>query len=162
MNKLLLSIAVVAGLAAFAGTVAAEPVRRDALTIDHPYATPTPPGATTGAAYVGDVANTGPEADALIGATSPAAERVEMHRMRMDGDVMRMRAVSEVAVPAGAHVALTSAGGHHLMLIGLRKPLVVGDQVPLKLRFRRAGDVDVVLSVEPRTAGGGSGAPHRH
>ena len=122
------------------------------LTIAHPYALPTPPGATTGGAYLTDIANRGDAPDALIGASSPVADQVELHSMRMDGNVMRMRAVPSIAIAPNAHVAMSPGNGYHLMLVGLKKRWVVGDEVPLTLQFQRAGRVDVVLKVQERTA----------
>ena len=69
----------------------------------------------------------------LVGASSPAARAVEIHEMRMDGDVMRMRELPEgLALPAGQAVQL-KPGGLHLMLQGLKQPLKTGDRVPVTL-----------------------------
>jgi copper(I)-binding protein len=128
------------------------------LTIEHPYARPTPPGARTGGAYF-TIANRGSAADRLLRVASPAAASVELHSMTMDGNLMKMRPVAGVDVPARGKVVLAS-GGFHVMLVDLRKPLVVGDSVPLTLHFDKAGSVDVVASVE---AAGTTGAPkHGH
>ena len=120
------------------------------LTIAHPYALPTPPGATTGGAYLTAVDSKGNTADALVGASSPVADRVEMHTMSMDGDVMRMRAVPSIAIEPGKPIAMTPGGGYHLMMIGIHKPFVVGDRIPLTLQFQHAGRVDVMLDVQAR------------
>ncbi len=88
----------------------------------------------------------GRQADRLLGASSPLAMAVELHSMRMEGDVMRMRAVEHIDVPAGQTVAL-SPGGFHLMLMGLNEPLRPGMQLPLVLRFQKAGEVPVQAEV---------------
>ena len=69
---------------------------------------------------------------ALVGASSPVAGRVEVHEMKMDGSTMKMREVDKVDLPAGKPVKL-APGGYHLMLLDLKKPLLPGAAVPLKL-----------------------------
>jgi copper(I)-binding protein len=122
------------------------------LDIAHPYAVPTPPGATTGAGYIKALSNKGATDDRLVGASSPAADHVEIHTMSMDGDVMRMRQVNAIVVPAKGHVDMAPGNGYHLMLIGIRQPFKVGDKIPLKLTFEKAGTVDVELHVQERGA----------
>ena len=78
--------------------------------------------------------------------------------MSMDGDVMRMRQVEAIEVPAGQRVEL-KPGGLHLMLMGLKQALPAGTRLPLKLRFERAGEVQVELAVE---AAGARAAPAHH
>jgi copper(I)-binding protein len=129
------------------------------MRIEHPNARPTPPGARTGGVYL-TLHNAGRESDRLVRVASPAADTAELHSMTMDGNVMRMRAVPAIDVPAGARVALAS-GGYHVMLIGLHKPLAAGGSVPLTLTFERAGSVDVTADVEAAGAAGHDAArPH--
>ncbi len=85
--------------------------------------------------------------DRLLGASAPVADRVELHSMTMDGDVMRMREVDAIDVPAGQKVEL-KPGGYHLMLMGLKRPLQAGTHFPLKLRFERGGEVTIEMKVE--------------
>ena len=122
------------------------------LAIAHPYSLPTPPGATTGAGYIKELANRGKSDDQLVGASSPAADRVEIHTMAMDGNVMRMHPVAGVPLPAGAHVDMAPGNGYHLMLIGIKQPFRLGDRIPLTLRFEKAGTVDTELVVQERGA----------
>ena len=117
------------------------------LKIGHPWARTTLPSQPAGGAFL-KVTNQGAQADRLIGASSPVAERVELHTMKMEGDVMRMREVPAIELPAGQTVTL-APGGLHLMLIGLKGPLKVGESVPATLRFERAGTVTVDLKIEP-------------
>ena len=70
--------------------------------------------------------------------------------MAMDGNVMRMRAVTGIDIAAGAKVALGTSG-YHVMLVGLARPLSTGDKFPLTLTFEQAGSVDVSVVVEPMT-----------
>lgn len=130
-----------------------------AIGIAHPFSVSTPPGATTGAGYIKELSNKGTTDDRLVGASSAAAERVEMHSMSMDGDVMRMRQIVAIVIPAGGHVDMAPGNGYHLMLVGIRQPLKVGDKVPLKLTFEKAGTVDVELLVQER---GAPGETHMH
>ena len=71
----------------------------------------------------------------LVGVSSPAAAVAEVHEMKMDGDVMRMRAISALELPPGKTVELKS-GGHHLMLQQLKAPLLKGSEVPVTLEFK--------------------------
>ena len=130
-----------------------------ALNVAHPYALPTPSGATTGAAYLKDISNQGSKEDQLVGASTPIADHVELHVMRMDGDVMRMRHVPSIAIMPGQHVAMSPGNGYHLMLVGIKRPFKVGDQIPLTLQFEKSGRVDMMLSVQER---GASSEMHAH
>lgn len=71
----------------------------------------------------------------LVGFRSPVSASAELHEMSMQGDVMRMRAIDALPLPAGQPVAL-QPGGHHLMLMGLKRPLSVGDHLLLTLKLR--------------------------
>ena len=150
----------VGALSLAAPAAAADFTLKD-LRILHPYARATPPGARSGGIYL-VVENGGKQADRLIGATSPAARIAEIHEMKMEGNLMRMRPVAGVDVPAGGKATL-SPGGYHVMLSELQAPLVAGTTVPLTLRFEKAGAIDVTVDVEAAGAGhAGSGAPRGH
>jgi periplasmic copper chaperone A len=108
----------------------------------------------------------------LVSAASPAARVVEVHEMAMVDNVMRMRAIADVAVPAGRPVEL-KPGGSHVMLIDLVKPLAPGASVPITLTFEGADGkretVQVKAEVRPLTARAekptgaqGAGHPHGH
>lgn len=97
--------------------------------------------------------NNGTVPDRLVSAASPAARVVELHTHIREGDVMRMRPVGDIPVPPGQTVQLRP-GGLHIMLIGLNEPFRQGASVPLTLRFERAGEVQVMLSVEAAGARG--------
>jgi len=120
------------------------------LTIVDPNTRATPPGARSGGAYLA-IENHGKDNDQLIRAASPIAASTELHTMRMEGDVMRMRAVTSIGIPAGSTMSL-APGGYHVMFIGLKKPLVAGDAVPLTLTFEKAGTIDVEVHVAPLDA----------
>jgi hypothetical protein len=143
-------------LAAAAGPVAAHDFKLGPLRIDHPYATPTPAGAANGAAYLRGIRNTGEQADRLISASTPVARSVEIHRSVIDAqNVMRMRAIEGIDLPPKAEVLLRHGGEHHLMLIGLQRPLKDGERFPMTLRFEKAGEREVMVWVQtPRSAAG--------
>ena len=85
--------------------------------------------------------------DRLVAASAEVSKVVELHTMSMDGDVMRMRQLDSIPLPAGKAVAL-KPGALHIMLIGLKAPLKVGDKFPLKLKFEKAGELTVEVEVE--------------
>ena len=115
------------------------------LTILHPYARATAPSQPTGGGYL-SIVNKGAD-DRLVSASSPRARSVQLHSMRMEGDVMHMREVDAIELPAGKTVEL-KPGGFHLMLVGLKAPLTAGQTFALKLVFEKAGAVSVDVKVE--------------
>jgi copper(I)-binding protein len=127
------------------------------VSIDGPWARATAPGATVAGGYMA-IRNAGADADRLVGASSPASARVELHVHLKEGEVMRMREVKSLDVPANGAFEL-KPGGAHLMFIGIRQPLKEGDRVPVTLKFERGGEVKVEFHVVPLTAGTGG---HRH
>lgn len=128
------------------------------LKIGHPWARATPPTAPSGGGFL-TVTNTGTTVDRLVSASSPAAGQTQIHEMKMDGTIMRMREVENgLEIPPGATVAL-APGGLHLMMMGLKDPLKQGTRVPLTLTFEKAGKIDVELVV---MALGASPDAHKH
>jgi copper(I)-binding protein len=121
------------------------------LVIDHPWARASA-GAANGAAYM-VVTTSGAAPDQLIGASTPIAEKAELHTHLMEGDVMRMRAVKTIEVNPGEPATL-EPGGLHVMLMGLKAPLKEGEQFPLTLTFEKAGSVTVDVAVEAAGATG--------
>lgn len=118
------------------------------------WSRPTPPGAEAGVVYF-TITNRG-RSDRLVGASSPVAERAELHISQMEGGVMKMRPLAAVEVKKGAPTSFEPSG-RHVMLTGLRKPLKRGDAFPLVLRFAKAGSVKVQVRVGQ--AGAISGHP---
>jgi copper(I)-binding protein len=151
---------------AFALPVAAHDFKAGNLRIDHPYAVPSRPGLTTGAVYFKGIRNTGKSPDLLLSASTPVAGRVEIHRMQMlPGDVMQMRAVQALDLPAGATVVMKhgTPGGHHLMLLDLKAPLKDGDRFPVTLTFEKAGVHEVKVWVQtPRASASALSGAHQH
>ena len=137
------------------GTSLAHDYQVKALTVSNPFARATPPGAKVAGAFM-TIKNTGPEADRLISASSPAAGLVEIHEMAMEGGMMKMRAIKGIDLKPGATVEL-QPGGYHVMLEDLKQPLKQGEQIPVKLTFERSGVVEVMVHVEAMGA-----AAHTH
>lgn len=133
------------------------------VRIDHPYATPSVPGASTGAAFIVALENSGKQTDRLLRASTPMAARTEMHTMAMDnGGVMRMREVADIAIAPGTPVKMGPRDGYHFMLMGLKQPLKEGDSFPMTLEFERGGKVDVTVIVQqPQTSAADAGS-HKH
>lgn len=117
------------------------------LAVRHPWTRATPPGAKVGAVYF-EIRNSGKTPDRVSGASTPAAQRVELHIQVREGDVLKMREVSGFEVPARQRLTL-SLGGSHLMLVGLAKPLAAGERFPLILRLEKAGELKVEVEVQP-------------
>jgi copper(I)-binding protein len=128
------------------GAASADGYKLGALEIGHPWARATPPTAPTGGGYL-SIKNTGTEPDRLLSASSPNAGTVQVHEMKMEGSVMRMRELeSPLEIKPGETVTL-APGGMHLMMMGLKGPLKQGEHVPLTLVFEKAGKIDVELAV---------------
>lgn len=82
----------------------------------------------------------------VVAASSPVAGLVEIHEMKMDDGVMKMRAVDALALPAGQAVAL-KPGSYHVMLMGLKAPIKAGEVVPLTLTVEGADGKRTELEV---------------
>ena len=94
------------------------------------------------------IVNAGKADDRLVSASSPVAAEVQIHDMKMEEGVMRMRQLTGgLAVPAGARVELKPRS-LHLMFMQLKAPLVAGQTVPVTLQFEKAGSVAVQFRVE--------------
>lgn len=90
----------------------------------------------------------------LVGVRSGVAGVAQLHRMDMSGQMMRMRAVAGIDLPAGKIVSLSS-GGYHVMLMDLKRQLKEGESVPLTLVFenkrKQQGVIDISVPVMPLT-----------
>lgn len=99
----------------------------------------------------------------LVGASTPAAGVVEIHRTTMDGGVMRMRPVAAIELPAGQAVEL-KPGGYHVMLMKVSPPLKEGDTVPITLMFEMPGGErqPVTIQAPVRALTAPAHGPRRH
>jgi copper(I)-binding protein len=109
---------------------------------------PTPPVAGVGSVYLW-ITNHGSKAESLIAVESPVASKVEIHLSSLRQGVMQMREVTMLECPPGSTVKV-EPGALHIMLLGLKQPLVAGSTFPLSLKFRDAGMLVVQVSVKPR------------
>ena len=115
------------------------------LSILQSWARASPPGATVGGAFL-TISNPGAQ-DTLLRIESPVASSVEMHQTSMKDGLMQMRQVETVPVPAHGRVQF-DPGGLHVMLLGLKRPLVEGQHFPMTLVFQNAGSVKVDVIVK--------------
>ena len=146
-----------AALALFGALAQAHSFKLGDIDIGHPYARVTAAGQPTGGGYL-RLENKGGD-DRLLSARAGVSASVELHSMTMEGDVMRMRQVDGVALPAGKTVEL-KPGGFHIMFVGLKAPLKDGDKFPMTLKFEKAGEVEVTVNVEAPKAG--AAVEHKH
>jgi copper(I)-binding protein len=118
MKKLLAAAALLCAAAAHAQ-----------VTVDKPWVRTTVAQQTTTGAFMTITAAQGGK---LVAASSPVAASVQVHETKMDGNVMKMRPVAALVLPAGKPVEL-KAGTYHMMLMGLKAPVKFGDVVPITL-----------------------------
>jgi copper(I)-binding protein len=129
------------------GSAVAEEIKAGDLTIDRPWSRATPAGAKVAAGYM-TITNKGSAPDRLIGASTAAAGRVELHEMAMKDGVMTMRPIAGgLPIEPGKTVTL-APGGYHVMFMDLKAPLKQGEKVPVTLDFEKAGKVNVTLDVQ--------------
>ena len=138
---------------------AAAPVRAHDLTITGAVMRATPPGVPTTAGYL-VIANAGAKADKLVSASCSCAGMVVMHATILHMGMATMTAPGEIVIPARGEARLT-AGGYHLMIMGLRTPPKDGSIQKMTLRFERAGSVVVPFAVSARIAAEPAMAMHR-
>lgn len=141
MAKSMIRLVLPAVLLAFTAASGAA----ETMAVEQAWARATPPGATNGAAFM-TLVNAGAKENALVGAESDAAGTVELHTHIVEEGVARMRQVPEITVPAGGRTELRP-GGLHIMLIGLKAPLIEGGVLSLKLKFRDGATRQLSLPV---------------
>jgi len=160
-EMLQLQIQALAAIMLLAATAMIHPTKAqgvDALRIADAYVRSSGSAAQAAAAFM-TLQNTGAASDRLLSASTAIAGTVELHTVVKEGDVMRMRAVPAIDVPAGQTVTL-QPGGLHVMLMDLRRPLAPGDSIELTLAFEKAGRRTVTIPVRALNPGG---APaHKH
>jgi len=117
------------------------------LTITGLWATATPPGAPTAAAYL-TITNNGTTADSLVAVSSPMASVGMLHRMDLSGGIASMQMVPAIDIPPGKTVRL-APDAFHVMFVTLKQPLKAGETMPVTLIFQKAGRLDAALPVLP-------------
>jgi copper(I)-binding protein len=137
----------------------AEDVTIGMLKISAPWARATPKGASVGGGYM-KITNTGTAPDRLVGGSTDIARQFELHEMKMEGNVMKMRPVANgIEIKPGQSVELAPSG-YHVMLVGLKQQLMQGDHFKATLEFAKAGKVDVDFTIEGIGAQTGGGHDH--
>ncbi len=151
MNTLLRSLLLLTALSA---TSAWAQVK-----VEQAWARATVPGQKATGAFMKITAT---QATQLVAVSTPVAGVAEVHEMKMDGGVMKMRAMPALDLPAGQAVEL-KPGGYHLMLMDLKTPLAKDSSVALTLTFRDAKGVESRQQVNvPVTTGMPQGAMSDH
>lgn len=116
------------------------------LMLTDPFTRATLPNQPVGGGYL-NIMNMGNTDDTLIAATSKVSALTEIHEMKMENDVMQMRALADgLPIPAGETVVL-APGGYHLMFMQLNTPFVEGETVTVTLTFENAGEVTLDLPI---------------
>jgi copper(I)-binding protein len=117
------------------------------VSIDNAWSRATPKSVEVAVGFA-TIKNNSDQADKLVSATTEIAGKTQVHKMTMEGGVMKMREVTDgLPVPANGEVVLKS-GSYHLMLMDLRRPLKEGDHFSGTFTFEKAGAVDVVFAVK--------------
>lgn len=127
---------------------AASAVAQAEVTVKDAWVRGTVPAQTTTGAFM---TITSTSEAKLVGAASPVAKMVEIHESSMHGNMAHMQEVSAVPLPAGKAVQL-KPGGHHVMLMGVAKPLKPGETVPITLTIEEKGKrstIEVKAAVRP-------------
>ncbi|MBP6405426.1 MAG: copper chaperone PCu(A)C [Ramlibacter sp.] len=150
MNRLIHITTLLAAL--LAGNAMAQTA---AVKVEGAWARASVPGQMGTGAFMKLTAKDGAK---LVGASSPVAGVTEVHEMKMEGDVMKMRAVPAIDLPAGKAVEL-KPGGYHVMLLDLKAPLATNTTVPLTLTFKDAKGVESRLELKVPVAARAPGNP---
>lgn len=143
-----------------AAAAAAAPDAPDApVTVEDAWVRATVPQQTATGAFMRLTAS---QPVRLVEVRSPVAAQADLHEMKLEGDVMRMRAVPALDLAEGRTVAL-KPGGYHIMLTGLKAPVRAGDTVPITLvtegSDHRRRTVEVAATVRPLGDAGGASHP---
>jgi len=117
------------------------------LKILHPYIIETPPGAKTAGGYM-KIVNTGNQTDHLSLVTVDFAKVAEIHEMKTENDVIKMRKIKGgLEIPAKDFTELKHVG-YHIMFMNLLKPMISGETHEGTLYFEKAGNVKVIFIIE--------------
>lgn len=135
-------------LAAFASLAdaRAHEIKVGDLVIGHPWSRQSPMGASVAAGFL-TITNNGTQEDRLVKATAAITPNVQLHDMKMDGDVMKMVEIpGGIVIPPGATVELKPMS-LHIMFMDLKAPVKAGEVVAGTLTFEKAGSVDIEYEV---------------
>lgn len=121
------------------------------IMVHHPYARATAPTATTSAVF-SQIMNKGETDRFIVSASTDVAGKVELHDVITEGDVMKMRQVTEFKIPVKGNVEL-KPGGLHIMLFDLKKPLVEGEKIDVQLTFANGEQQTITAPVKKVMSG---------
>ena len=128
------------------GHAEAHEVKLGDLVIHHPWSRQSPMAADVAAGFM-TITNNGKVDDRLVKATSEVSSATQIHDMKMVGDVMKMAELPDgLVIPAGATVKLKPKS-LHLMFMGLKQPVMEGEEFSGTLTFEKAGTVTVEYEV---------------
>ncbi|NWG24629.1 MAG: copper chaperone PCu(A)C [Pseudorhodoplanes sp.] len=138
-------------IAALAATIASAAFAHDykvgSIDINHPWTRATPKGASVAGGYL-SITNKGTSQDRLVGGSLHGAGRLEIHEMKMEGGIMKMRPLPDgILIKPGETVEL-KPGGYHVMFMDLKGPIEQGKPIKGTLIFEKAGKVDIEYTVE--------------
>lgn len=131
------------------------------LMINHPWTRATPKGAAVAGGYA-KITNHGADADRLVGGSVDGADKIEIHEMSVENNIMKMRQLEAgLEIKAGETVEL-KPGSFHLMMMGLKEPYKEGEKIKGTLIFEKAGTVEVEFKVEAMGASKDHGNDNGH
>lgn len=140
-------------------TADAHDYKVGSIHVIHPWTRATPGGAKVAGGFL-IIENTGKKPDFLVGGSFARAKSVEVHEMKMVGDVMKMRHLQGgLEIKPGEKVTL-KPGSYHMMFMGLAQPLTAGENIEGTLIFQKAGTIKVSFKVEPIGASSAGHAGH--
>ena len=145
------------GVCLAVSAASAADYKAGSLDISDPWSRATPKGASVGAGYM-TIKNSGSSPDRLVEGSSDIAAKFEVHEMKMENGVAKMRPVKGLEIKPGETVEL-KPGALHVMFVGLKKPLSAGDHFKATLVFERAGTVSVDYDVRAMGSGSGGNMP---
>lgn len=129
----------------------AKEIKAGNLVISQPWSRQSPMAADVAAGFMA-ITNAGEEADRLVKVETPISGVVQLHDMRMEGDVMKMAELPDgIAIPPGATVELKPKS-LHIMFMGLTSQPIEGESFAATLTFEKAGKVDVEFEVSAPNA----------
>lgn len=134
-----------------AASVYAADAKVGNLSIDDVWARTGQPGQVSAAYF--EIKNKG-AADKIVSANCDCAKATELHNVKMIDGAMKMYQVQAMDIPADGELKL-KPGSYHIMLIGLNRPLVAGETLPIKVKFEKAGEVTLQAKVKDKGAPAG-------
>lgn len=155
LSAAILMVAVTIGMTGSPSSVLAA--EKHEMVVKDAWSRARPPSAKVGGAFM-MIHNEGAKMDRLIAASSPVAKRTEIHESLMKDGVMSMAPITDLPIKPGEKIML-KPGSYHVMLMGLKEPLVKGEMFPLTLVFEHAGEIKVKVHVKEAGAMGGG---HTH